>query len=199
MGSRGWGWGWDDWDTPDYGDDPLKWPGENEAKYMLLFGSDSKRRFANKDEAEANMVTITVPVWHLKDGSKVAAQASFRIHQAIAEDTVAIFTEIFNDPEQFPISSVGGYSWRGDTATGEHNCGTAIDINPNENYQIRDGQALVGTLWEPGVNPFSMPADGSVVRIFRAHGWDWGGDAWAWDADPSEGYHDYMHLSYMGG
>jgi hypothetical protein len=37
-----------------------------------------------------------------------------------------------------------------------------------------------------------------VVRIFAAHGWSWGGNAWAKDADPSTGYHDYMHFSYMG-
>ena len=83
--------------------------------------------------------------------------------------------------------------------TGEHNCGTAIDLNANENYQIRDGQVLVGSCWEPGTNPYSIAPDSSVVRIFEAHGWSWGGDAWAADSDDATGYHDYMHFSYMGG
>lgn len=39
---------------------------------------------------------------------------------------------------------------RGDSATGEHNCGTAIDINANENYQIRDGQVLAWQLLGAG-------------------------------------------------
>ena len=117
---------------------------------------------------------------------------------ALAEDVKEIFAEIYNDPEHFPIHDVGGYAWRGDSATGEHNCGTAIDINANENYQIRDGQVLAGSCWEPGSNAYSISPDSSVVRIFAEHGWSWGGDAWAYSSDDSEGYHDYMHFSYMG-
>lgn len=177
----------------------LKFQGENQRKYELLFGDSTKRRFANQDEAKAAMTTITIPVWKLQGGTKVSSTMSLSIHSAIAEDVKAIFTEIYNDPEQFPIHDIGGYSWRGDTATGEHNCGTAIDINANENYQVRDGQALAGSLWQPGSNPYSIGPDSSVVRIFAEHGWSWGGDAWADSSDASQGYHDYMHFSYMGG
>ena len=53
-------------------------------------------------------------------------------------------------------------------------------------------------LREPGTNPRSISPDSSVVRIFAEHGWSWGGDAWAYSSDDSEGYHDYMHFSYMG-
>ena len=144
------------------------------------------------------MTTVTVPVWKLSNGKKVPSTLSFTVHAALAEDVKAIFTEIYNDPEQFPIHDLGGYSWRGDAATGEHNCGTAIDINSNENYQVRDGKAEAGTLWQPGVNPYSITPGGSVVRIFAEHGWTWGGTAWAYSSDASTGYHDYMHISYMG-
>src|SRR5699024_8769933 len=123
--------------------------GGNSRKHELLFDDASKSRFANRQEAEANMVTITVPVWRLSNGKKVSGNASFSIHADIAEDVKEIFTEIYNDPEQFPICDVGGYSWRGDTATGEHNCGTAIDLNSNQNYQVRDGVAMVGSHWTP--------------------------------------------------
>ncbi|WP_297213836.1 S-layer homology domain-containing protein [uncultured Flavonifractor sp.] len=176
----------------------LKFQGENERKYELLFGDATKRRFSSQEEASAAMTTITIPVWKLSNGTKVSSTLSLSIHSAIAEDVKAIFTEIYNDPEQFPIHDIGGYSWRGDSATGEHNCGTAIDINANENYQVRDGQALVGSLWQPGSNPYSIAPDSSVVRIFAEHGWSWGGDAWAGSSDASQGYHDYMHFSYMG-
>ena len=188
------------WD--DYYDQPfwLWFQGENDQKCTLLFGDPAKRRYDNQTEAYAHMTTVTIPVWHLdRQGNKVPATTDLVINAAIAGDVVAIFTEIYNDPEQFPIHDVGGYSWRGDSATGEHNCGTAIDINAAENYQVRDGKAMVGSYWKPGEDPYSMPSDGSVVRIFAEHGWSWGGDAWAWDDDPNSGYHAYMHLSYMGG
>lgn len=177
----------------------LKFQGENERKYELLFGDAAKRRFANQEEAKAAMTTVTIPVWKLSGGVKVSSTLSLTVHAAIAEDVKAIFTEIYNDPEQFPIHDIGGYSWRGDSATGEHNCGTAIDINANENYQIRDGQVLAGSLWQPGSNPYSISPESSVVRIFAEHGWSWGGDAWADGSDAATGYHDYMHFSYMGG
>ena len=173
--------------------------GENDQKKLLLYGNASQRRYANRQQAEQHMVTITVPMWRIdKNGNKYASEGSFPIHAAIANDVVAIFTEIFNDPEQFPFRDLGGYGWRGDSATGEHNCGTAIDINWNENYQIRNGRIQTGSLWQPGNNPYSISPNGSVVRIFREHGWSWGGDAWADNSDDSYGYHDYMHFSYMG-
>ena len=177
----------------------LSFQGENYRKYQLLFGTTEKRRFASQAEAQAAMTTITVPVWKISNGQKVSSTMSLSIHAAIADDVKEIFTEIYNDPERFPIHDVGGYSWRGDSATGEHNCGTAIDINANENYQIRDGKVLVGSCWAPGSNPYSISPNSSVVRIFAEHGWSWGGDAWAYDSDASQGYHDYMHFSYMGG
>ena len=176
----------------------LTYQGENPRKLMLLFGDTNKRRFASREEAEAGMTTVTVPVWKLSNGQKVSSTLSVSIHAAIAQDVVDIFTEIYNDPEQFPIKDLGGYSWRGDSATGEHNCGTAIDINANENYKIREGQVLAGTCWEPETNPWSIGPDSSVVRIFAEHGWSWGGDAWAASSDDSSGYHDYMHFSYLG-
>ncbi len=223
----------------------LSFQGDNARKHILLFGDESKSRFASQEEAAAAMTTVTVPVWQLSGGEKVSSTLTLSVHAALAEDvkeifteiyndpaaamtTVTvpvwqlsggekvsstltlsvhaalaedvkeIFTEIYNDPERFPIHDVGGYAWRGDSATGEHNCGTAIDINANENYQIRDGQVLAGSCWEPGSNAYSISPDSSVVRIFAEHGWSWGGDAWAYSSDDSEGYHDYMHFSYMG-
>lgn len=173
--------------------------GENDQKKILLYGTASQRRYPNRQTAEQYMTTITVPLWRIdKNGNKYASEGSFLINAAIAQDVVAIFTEIFNDPEQFPFRDLGGYGWRGDKATGEHNCGTAIDINWNENYQIRNGRIQTGSLWQPGSNPYSISPNGSVVRIFREHGWSWGGDAWADNSDDSYGYHDYMHFSYMG-
>ena len=172
--------------------------GENPAKCQLLFGTTDKRRFDSQAEAEAAITTVTVPVWTLSGGVKKPSTTTLQVHTAIAEDVKEIFTEIYNDPEQFPINATSTFRYVEGT-TGEHNCGTAIDINADENYQIRDGQILVGSCWEPGVNPYSIAPGSSVVRIFAEHGWSWGGDAWAADSDDATGYHDYMHFSYMGG
>lgn len=144
------------------------------------------------------MTEVEVPCWKLDHGEKSPSTVTLTVHAALAEDVLAIFAEIFNDPEQFPILDAGGYDWRGDRATGEHNCGTAIDLNWRQNYQVRNQKAQAGDHWLPGEDPYSIPPDGSVVRIFRSHGWAWGGDAWAESWDKTSGYHDYMHFSYMG-
>lgn len=168
-------------------------------KYQILFGSTEQSRYAGKADAETHMVTVTVPTWQLKsDGTKVSKDRSLAVNAAVADDVVAIFTEIYNDPEQFPIKDLGGYSWRGDSSRSEHCLGTAIDINYMENYQVREGVAETGTHWTPGADPYSIPEGSSVVRAFEKYGWSWGGDAWAGDADPATGYHDYMHFSYLG-
>ena len=173
-------------------------PGYNEAKWAYVYG-DNNDGYSSKADAEAHMVRLSFPIWKLSNGKKVSSSTSIWINSAVADEVVRIFTEIYNDPEQFPINSVGGYSWRGDTSSSLHNPGLAIDINPNENYQIRYGKVVVGTFWDPSTSPYSISEDSSVVRIFAAHGWSWGGNAWAGFTTPStEGNHDYMHFSYFG-
>ena len=49
---------------------------------------------------------------------------------------------------------------------------------------IRDGRKIVhpdeppyvSGDWRPGDDPYSMGPDCSVVRVFKQHGWRWGGD-----------------------
>lgn len=177
----------------DSSDPELRALGENDAKHLRLFGDPSQRRYGSREEAEAHMVPVTVPVWRLNEstGVKTAGELTFSVHEALAGDMLAIFTEIFHDPEQFPIKDAGSFRWT-EGATGEHNCGTAIDINWDENYQIYpDGRVGAGSCWLPGENPWSIPDGGSVVRIFKSYGYSWGGDAWPTNKD-------YMHFSYMG-
>lgn len=177
----------------------LRQPGSSYRKCELLFGDPERWRFSSQQEASAAMARVTIPVWKLNGNKKVSSTATLTVHGALAEDVVAIFTEIYNDPSQFPIHDIGGFSWRGDTSSSEHNCGTAIDINANENYQVSDGRAMVGSFWKPGENPYSIAKDGIVVKTFEKYGWTWGGNAWDWGTDPNVGYHDFMHFSYLGG
>lgn len=176
------------------GDPALRALGENDAKLVRLYGTAERRRYDNEEEAAGHMAQVTVPVWKLDKatGIKTTGHLTFTVHEAIVDDMTAIFTEIYMDPEQFPIYEIGGYDWRGDSAKGEHNCGTAVDINAGENYQVyASGAVGAGKYWKPGEDPWSIPENGSVVRIFNAYGYSWGGNAWPTNKD-------YMHFSYLG-
>ncbi len=163
------------------------------SRVARIFGDGaSYHKYADSSEAASHQATVTVPVWSLDaDGNKYTRMASFQVHEALASTVLQIFTEIYQGSEQFPICSLGGYSWRGDASTSEHCLGTAIDINPNENYMCTNsGTALTGTHWSPGDDPYSISPDGDVVRIFTKYGFGWGG---TWNSKK-----DYMHFSYFG-
>ena len=127
------------------------------------------------EAAQAEMVWVEIPVWRLKNGQKTAGTDKVQVLSSIADEVKAIFTEIYNGPEQFPIQSIGAYSWRGNGLGSYHSAGMAIDINPDQNPQVRmDGTVLVGNKWEPGVNPYSIGRDSDVVKAFGKYGWTWG-------------------------
>ncbi len=143
-----------------------------------------------KEEADPLMTEISVPVWKQKaDGTKVSSKMTVTVHSAISDRVQNVFEEIYRGKEQFPIKDLGGYSWRGGRS--EHNSGTAIDLNANENFCLyRDG-TTIGECWLPYENPYSVTPYGDVVNAFEKYGFTWGGDAWS---NPK----DYMHFSYLG-
>lgn len=142
-----------------------------------------------KEEADAVMQKIEVDVWKIRNGDRVASKATLTVHKELAEVVTEIFREIFEGEEQFPISSVGAYAWRGGKT--EHNWGTAIDINADENYCLYSSGEVVGDHWLPYEDPYSITPYGDVMRAFERHGFTWGGDAW-------RGTRDFMHFSYFG-
>ncbi len=142
-----------------------------------------------KEAAEALMTTVSVPVWKMKGKEKVSSTITLTVHNKIAEKIKLVFEEIYNGPEKFPIKDAGAYNWRGGRS--EHNGGTAIDINANENYCIYSNGTTVGNYWKPYEDPYSITPYGDVVRAFEKYGFTWGGDAWS---SPK----DYMHFSYLG-
>lgn len=162
----------------------------NADRRQALFGNSNKTYFTSASDAGGYVVDIQVPVWKLneKTGQKTSGTAWLQVHKLVAKEVKAIFQEIYDSPEKFPIKSVGGARY---SDTLRHAWGCAIDINPNENYYLHyaSGQK-VGTLWEPGVNPYSIKPDGSVVKAFAKYGWGWGGQGWSTAVD-------YMHFSIL--
>ena len=180
----------------------------------ILFGSADKSYFTSSSDSADHMTTVTVPVWKLRgDGSKYSSTAGITVNSAVADDVAAIFTQIYNDPEQFPIESVGGARY---TDTMRHSWGCAIDINPYENAECRayyndDGSidsvkqtcgmgwwplgsgwtAFAGSLSE--ASAFSIPRGGSVVKAFLDYGWGWAGNGYS-VRNGSQKF-DYMHFS----
>ena len=118
--------------------------------------------------------------------TKVTKYKYLTVHENMADSIQAIFEEIYNGDEQFPIKDVGCYRWEYGS---EHMPGLAIDINPNENCEIRGGVITTGSYWKPGEDPYSIPADGDVVNAFKKYGFGWGGN---WRS-----VKDYMHFSYL--
>ena len=135
----------------------LSYDGETYAeKCQRVFGtevSDPRRYYQSAAEAKSHMVTITVPVWDFADSSrttKVTKYKSLMVHENMADSIQAIFEEIYNGSEQFPIKEVGCYRWEYGS---EHMPGLAIDINPNENCEIRNNVITTGSYWKPGEDP----------------------------------------------
>ena len=159
----------------------------------MLFGSPYKSYFTSAADAAGYIEDVVVPIWRINSsGVKYSTQATIQVHKLVAEDVRGIFNAIYNDPEQFPIQAVGGARY---TDTLRHSWGCAIDINPTQNaYGYYSGSSLVcsvGDGWWPGSNPYSITANGSVVRAFKAYGWGWGGQGYR------SGWYDYMHFSIM--
>ena len=165
-----------------------------EEKCIFLFGESVKdpRLYYNGDRAaaEADMVDIWIKSWDLKkNGEKYSREWKLTVHKNLADTVKAIFDEIYNGPEKFPIHEIYCYTWSGKS---EHSIGTAIDINWSENYYCDPyGNAIVGNFWKPGENPSSIPPGGDVANAFAKYGYIWGIN---WNS----GYKDYMHFSFFG-
>ena len=162
-------------------------------KCIRLFGKavdDPRTYYTERDAAVADMAQLTVPVWDFDSrGAKVTKYKTVTVHKNLAATVKAIFTEIYHGKEQFPIHYLGGWNWAGKS---EHTCGTALDLNPDENYYCSpEGVAIVGKYWKPGEDPYSIALDGEVAQIFAKYGFRQGA---YWNS----GYRDYMHFSYFG-
>lgn len=144
-----------------------------------------------KNTAQARQYLATANIT-IRDKSGNTQKRTLQVHKSIVKDVESIFSEIYNSG--FCAYDVGSFrEWEvlGGGTVSQHCYGLAIDINPTENYMIRNGSIVAGSFWNPGSNKYSMAADGPCVKAFKAHGWDWGGN---WRNSK-----DYMHFSFCGG
>jgi hypothetical protein len=134
------------------------------------------------------MAVVSFLAWEFEDSERVARERRVAVAREVAEEVQAIFREIYEHEERFPIAEVIGYDYR--TVAGSedrlsfHAAGRAIDLNRRQNPMIEDGRRIVHPdeppyepgEWRPGDDPYSITPGGSVVQAFTSRGWRWGGN-----------------------
>lgn len=146
-----------------------------------------------REQAESYLTTINVPITS-KDGTK--GTRGVKVHRAIAQDVYNACVAAQNSG--FKIYDIGGYRTFGTDTAGksgglsysQHCYGLAVDINPTENGQFKNGRATGNWFYDPGGNEYSIQANSILVTTFKSMGWGWGGE---WNSSK-----DYMHFSFMG-
>jgi hypothetical protein len=136
------------------------------------------------------------------------------VHEDEARPVVRAFRELFrarfriermelvdaydgDDERSMAANNTSAFNCRGvpgSTAWSEHAYGRAIDINPIQNPEVRNGEVSPATgrafVDRPRAARGMVLAGGPVVGAFAAIGWGWGGD---WRS-----LRDYQHFSANG-
>lgn len=173
----------------------------------FLLGSEEKSgkfakvsgnwQYTSKEAKLENTEVVTVKVWDYVDNNdrskgKHTVSKKIQVNKKLSGVVKQIFDDIYNLPQQFPISDVSAFREKDPCIN--HPAGAAIDINPEQNYYIqlaKDGTVIqqVGKYYKPNDDPYSVTPE--VIKVFQKYGWDWGGNF------PRS--KDYMHFSYLGG
>ena len=168
--------------------------GEAAEKEARIFPDGVK--YTSAEEAEAHMSEVTVNVWMYNEADeKYASTLKFKINTVLKDDVIAIFDEIFNSDDKPALKNATAYGWRNAMSSGlysDHNYGTVIDLNYEENYCLYPSGTKIGKFYDPSSSKYSFPQNGTVVQTFAKYGWLWGGNAW------TNGTVDYMHFTYLG-
>ena len=167
------------------------------SKYKRVFKKTRYVYYKSDIQARKHMKTIKIKVWDKTASRWYPRTFSIMVNRGIAPTVKAIFRSLYklDESKRRPIHDIGGYSWRGKGSTSEHNQGLAIDINPNENYMIRNGVVQSGSFWKPKKNLYSIPSKGKFVNTLKRYGFD----RCIWNYSATEYVRDYMHFSYNGG
>lgn len=117
------------------------------------------------------LTTITVPIID-ENGNKTTKNIT--LHQKLASEMEAIFTDLMNAGFRIKISTTGMYNWRANGTASEHSLGLAIDINWDINPDYKPAPANPSSVYS-GNSSDPLKVDDEIVRIFRSHGFYWGG------------------------
>ncbi len=171
-------------------------------------GNLSARNKEDRAKIDNQVTSVTFPV-HDENGKD--STKSLTIHQKLAANVRAIFTDIYTKMPSFKVVNVGGYCYRkingknkGSKSLSNHSYAAAIDINygSDSGYDlVTDDKNVVNSKLNPFYTNGKPLTDTSkdtdfrmrtkshpVVKACADHGFGWGGD-----------YGDYMHFSYFGG
>lgn len=150
---------------------------EDRMKWLFPYGTPK-----TSGQMKQYLTTVTVPIL---DADGNPSEMSLTVHKKLAAEYLAIFEDLYRIGFRIKKSDTYAYGWRemasNSSSRSHHSYGVAIDVNCDDNPAI---------YWEyePDKNsPFYC--NESVVAIFKAHGFYWGGD---W----SKNYYDPMHFSY---
>lgn len=150
---------------------PNRWPLQSECP--AFYGRPDADHNGEPDRAweDANLMRI-VPPWHMYLAWEPTTQIkTIRIHRLCAGSLVSIlgtlwahYGQLQEHVERERMHLFGGtYNFRlmrGATKLSMHSYGCAIDLDPEHNGF--------------GAHQWTMPP--SVVAVFKAEGWAWGGD-----------------------
>ncbi len=112
-------------------------------------------------------------------------QGELIVNQAIAEEVLQIFKELYNNTSAFNFRMITNGS-----TPSNHAYGLAIDINPKINPYVYANKVLPANgedYTDRGQEiPGMITAESEVCEIFKKYGWSWGGD---WNQPK-----DYQHF-----
>ena len=162
-----------------------------EEKLQMVFPSGVPQ---SSSELESYLTTVECDT--LKNGTKYV-----QVHKVIAQDVVAACESA--KAEGFNIYDIGGYRQFGSDSAGkisslglnysQHCYGLAVDINPTDNGQFKNGAATGAWHYypdDPAYNDVTIKSTGAIYKSFTSNGWGWGGE---WNSSK-----DYMHFSFFG-
>jgi len=175
----------------------------NDARYEYITGkpykaytmSDKPEKYSSEGKAYNRMSTFQVPYWVIdKNGDRKAVSGTMTVNESLADSVKCIFSDIFMLEEQFPIKYLVGFMYRKVGGSGlvnlnilsAHSFGVAIDIN-NGDYD-NDLYLGKGNDLRDKSNPFCI--SDNVIDVFKAYGWNWGGEF--------DICSDTMHFQYFG-
>jgi peptidoglycan LD-endopeptidase CwlK len=118
------------------------------------------------------------------------------VNKNVTEEIEKIFDELLK--MKFPIEKIvpiTQYKWDDDASMydnntssfnyrnvvgkktlSKHALGYAVDINPRDNYYIKDGHISPSNGRYDKKNKGTILKNSSVVKLFASYGWNWGGD-----------------------